>query len=528
MGTSVVRDAISLLSNHPGTDQALQPIEHLYHAAERYAEVIAVAGPGEPLSYAELAAQVRALAGALQRLDATPGSRVGICARNTVEHLLAMLATYAAGKVWVPLNPTNARTELDRMIDATRPTLFIADESCLDRFTPTDAPLVIGKAVTRHGSVPTLRALVAEWMGRRPETVARADSDPQIVKFSGGSTGAPKPVVQPQRCVNAQVEGILACFELDATDVNLVAAPLTHGASCFVLPVLAVGGRHVMLEDPKPPNVLNTIESYGVTTMYAPPTLIYGMVGEARATGSSHAGGRYRSLRHLIYSAAPMRSDQIRDAREAFGPVLETAYGQVEAPQIISAMRAEELENEENLASVGRPSPVATVGIMDPDGELLGSGKVGEIVVRGPLVMTGYLDRPDLTAATIVDGWLHTGDLGLLDERGYLYIRGRLRDVINSGGFKIFPGDVEAALARHPAVAECCVFGMDDPKWGEAVHAAVRRAPNATVEAAELIAFVKSELGSVKAPKAVHFVAELPRNAAGKVSRAAVRRLLTS
>ena len=524
--SSLVRDAIRLLSNHLVTDQALQPIEHLFLAAEPYAESIAVAGPGEPLTYAELARQVNALAAALQQLDGTPGSRVGICARNTVEHLLAMLATYAAGKVWVPLNPTNARTELDRMIEATRPALFIADESCLDRFTPTDAPLVIGKATTPQAGPPTVRGLIAEFAGQRPEPVSRADSDPQIIKFSGGSTGAPKPVVQPQRCVNAQVEGILACFELDATEVNLIAAPLTHGASCFVLPVFAAGGRHVMLEDPKPPTVLQAIESYGVTTMYAPPTLIYGMVGEARTNGWTRASGRFDSLRHLIYSAAPMRTDQIRDARDAFGAVLETAYGQVEAPQIISAMRAQELELEENVTSVGRPSPVATVGIMNPAGQLLEPGVIGEIVVRGPLVMSGYLDRPDLTAATIIDGWLHTGDLGVLDERGYLYIRGRLREVINSGGFKIYPGDVEQVLARHPAVAECCVFGVDDPKWGEAVHAAVRRAPNAEVEPAELIAFVKGEIGSVKAPKAVHFVAELPRNAAGKVSRAAVRQLV--
>ena len=137
--------------------------------------------------------------------------------------------------------------------------------------------------------------------------------------------------------------------------------------------------------------------------------------------------------------------------------------------------------------------------------------------------MNGYLDRPDMTAETIVDGWLHTGDLGLIDERGYVYIRGRLREVINSGGFKIFPGDVEAALTKHPAVAECSVFGVPDEKWGEAVNAAVRLETGVVVNAAELMAFVKAELGSVKAPKAIHFVGELPRNAAGKVSRAAVR-----
>jgi fatty-acyl-CoA synthase len=163
---------------------------------------------------------------------------------------------------------------------------------------------------------------------------------------------------------------------------------------------------------------------------------------------------------------------------------------------------------------------------MSTIGELLPDGEIGEIVVRGPLVMNGYLDRPDMTAEVLVDGWLHTGDLGVIDERGYVFIRGRLREVINTGGFKVFPGDVEAALAKHPAVAECSAFGVADEKWGEAVHAAVRLAPGVLVNAAELIAFVKTELGSVKAPKAVHFVSELPRNAAGKVSRAAVRRLI--
>jgi acyl-CoA synthetase (AMP-forming)/AMP-acid ligase II len=179
--------------------------------------------------------------------------------------------------------------------------------------------------------------------------------------------------------------------------------------------------------------------------------------------------------------------------------------------------------DERNLTSVGRPSPVARVGIMDPEGRLLPAGQAGEIVVQGELMMSGYLDRPDLTAQTIVEGWLHTGDLGLLDERGYLYLRGRLGERINTGGFKVHPEDVEAVLARHPAVAECSVFGVPHPKWGEAVHAAVRLAPGASATEAEMIAFVRAELDSVKAPKRVHFVSELPRNPAGKISRRAVR-----
>ena len=500
----------------------MRPIDHLYRGAERWPDAVAVAGPGAPLTYRVLVDAVDALGAALQALDPAPGSRVGICARNTVEHLIALLATYSAGKVWVPLAPTNSRADLDRMIAATRPTLFVADESALDRFTPTGAPVVLGKTSGTVADRPAVRGFVSEWAGRRPAYVRRDAGDAQIIKFSGGSTGAPKPVVQSIRCVNAQIEGILACFELDATDVNLIAAPLTHGASCFVLPILATGGRHVLLEEPKPTPILDTIEQYGVTTMYAPPTLIYGMIGEPSAVGRNYA-----SLRHLIYSAAPMRAEQIREAQRVFGPVIETAYGQVEAPQIVAAMRAADLTRDENLASVGRASPVAEVGIMAADGRLLPNDEIGEIVVRGPLVMNGYLDRPDMTAEVIVDGWLHTGDLGSVDDRGYVFIRGRLREVINTGGFKVFPGDVEAVLATHPAVAECSVFGVADDKWGEAVHAAVRPVEGAHVDSAELIAFVKSELGSVKAPKAIHVVSALPRNAAGKVSRAAVRQMVT-
>ena len=168
-------------------------------------------------------------------------------------------------------------------------------------------------------------------------------------------------------------------------------------------------------------------------------------------------------------------------------------------------------------------STLAPVADPSADGTTLGAGDVGEIVVSGPLLMSGYLDRTAETAAAIVDGWLHTGDLGMLDARGYLFIRGRLREVINSGGYKVYPGDVEASLARHPAVAECAVFGVDDARWGEAVNAAVVLKPGAMVASDELVAWTKAELGSVKAPKRVWFVERLERNAAGKVSRAAVR-----
>lgn len=472
----------------------MQPIDRLYGSIARNPGVVAVAGTAAgDLTYAQLGALVAALAAAFQDMDGQPGSRVGICLGNTVEHLLALLATYAAGKVWVPLNPRNARAELDAMIAVTRPTIVVDDGA-------------------------TVRALLAKWATKVPVRVERDAEDAQIIKFSGGSTGVPKPVVQSLRCVNAQADAIRDFFEFRADDVNLIAAPLTHGASCFVLPILEVGGRHVLIEQARAKAIFDAIPAHAVTTMYAPPTLLYALIDPPDAP---RAG--VKSLRHVIYSAAPMPPRRIRDCQRVLGPVIETAYGQVEAPQIIAAMRASELLADENLTSVGRPSSVATVGIMDANGAMLPRGEIGEIVVSGPLLMSGYLDRPADTARTMVDGWLHTGDLGVMDERGYLFIRGRLREVINSGGFKVFPGDVEVALAHHPAVAECAVFGVEDPKWGEAVNAAVVVRPGMNVTGEELTARVKVELGSVKAPKKVWFVERLERNAAGKVSRAAVR-----
>jgi acyl-CoA synthetase (AMP-forming)/AMP-acid ligase II len=487
----------------------------LERARARDPDAIAVQEGAESLSYATLVRQVDALASVLQELDPMPGSRIGICAYNTMEHLLALLATYAAGKVWVPLNPRNGRAELDAMVDLTRPSLIVADAACLDRFTPPPGVSVVtGKDATGGLSV---RGLIERDDGQHPVSHERAPDAEQIIKFSGGSTGMPKAVVQSVRCLAAQAAGIQRAFEFRSDDVNLVAAPLTHGTSCFILPVLGAGGRHVLCAEPRPAVVLEAL-GHGITTLYAPPTLIYAMLAEP------DVGARtFPALRHLIYSAAPMAPERIREARRVFGPVLETAYGQVEAPQIVTAMRAAEFNDEANLTSVGRAVPPTELAIMDTEGRALPPDTLGEIVVRGDLVMSEYLGLPELTARTVRDGWLHTGDLGIVDARGYLHIRGRLRETINTGGFKVLPADVEAVLGRHPAVAECCVFGVPDAKWGEAVHAAVRLHAGAQATEAALIAWVKAELDAVKAPKGVHIVASFPRTPAGKIARAAVR-----
>ena len=486
------------------------PIDLMYSGARQWPGAIAAEDGETSLTYRELVESVEALASALQQLAPGAGRRIAVCAPNTLEHLVSMLAILAAGHVWVPLNPRNGKAETGAIIDATRPVLAIVDVLCLDRLTPTDVPLVVSR---RDGtrSEPSVAGLIAEFRQRSPSSSEPSQQATQAIKFTSGSTGKPKGVLQSRRSWNACAAGILDAFRFAEDERFLAAAPITHGTSCFILPILSRGGRLILLERPKPPDILAAFARHDVTATYLTPTMIYMLMADAAVA--------FPKLRHLIYSGAPMRPQQIRAAQNVFGACLESCYGQAEAPQIISYMRAPDFADEANLDAAGHPGLGTRIGIMSDDGALLGRGNVGEIVVRGDLVMSGYLDNQDATAATIIDGWLHTGDLGLVDARGLLYIKGRLREVIISGGFNIYPADVEGALGKHPAVHECAVFGVDDPKWGEAVHAAVELNPGHSVNEEALIGHVKALLDSVKAPKRIHIVAQLPRSAVGKVLR---------
>jgi acyl-CoA synthetase (AMP-forming)/AMP-acid ligase II len=338
------------------------------------------------------------------------------------------------------------------------------------------------------------------------------------IKFTGGTSGVPKGVMQAYRGWNANIVSQRYAYGFTPKDRYIVNAPLTHGASTYILPILGSGGAFVFPEDSKPVTVLHTIAEHDVTTFFSPPTMV-SMLVEAARTEAVHTP----SLRNVIYGGAPMRPARIREAQEAFGPVLAATYGQTEAPQIITHLSSIDLMQEENLASAGRPSLFTDVGIMDDAGNLLTPGEPGEIVVRGDLLMTGCFNMPDKTAETIVGGWLHTGDLGVFDDRGYLYLRDRLREVIITGGFNVYPSDVETVLSRHPAIAECAIVGIPDDHWGEAVHAAVEAKPGTTIDPLEIIAFVKKELGSVKAPKVVHVFDTMPKSPVGKILKTSIQ-----
>jgi len=499
------------------------PIDFFLRAAARAPERIALDTPTETWTYGRLCAEVNTLATALQALDGepdgdTPG-RVAICASNTAQHVTALLATLAAGKVWVPLNARSTAPEIARILAATEPGVVLTDAPGLtlvgDALNTLNAAHV---ALDASRAPHSLTTLLRDYAGRTPQRRPYDRDATQAIKFTGGTTGLPKGVMQPTRAWVANIVNQIHTWQLTEADRYVVAAPVTHGTSTYLLPILAQGGALVFLDEHTPAAITSAFRERGGTIAFMPPTLIYMLMAQP---GVSRAD--FPALRNLVYGGAPMPVEKVGEVLAFFGPVVGATYGQTEAPQIVTALAPAELADPANLGSAGRVTWFSTVGIMDSSGQLLPAGQSGEVVVRGDLVMTGYWRLPDKTAETLINGWLHTGDVGVMDERGYLTIKDRLRDVIITGGFNVYPIDVENALAQHPAVYECCVFGLPDDKWGEAVQAAVQFYPGQHADAAELQAFVRARLGPVHTPKAIHVLTTLPRSSVGKVLKTAVR-----
>jgi len=493
------------------------PIDHLYRSARLVPDSVAVEAEGVALSYKELAVRVDALAAYIQSVVNGCRNRVAICAHNSLNHYLAILATYASGNTWVALNPQNSKRDLDRIVEVTHPKLFVVDDDCLDKFTPNGAPVLIGSDCAGGSEVT---AMIRRHTGRRPQRDGVTLDDLQAIKFTGGSTGIPKGVQQPLRVGTTVHVHMRLMYGYNRNDTGLAVSPLTHAGGTYILPLLAVGGRYVLLRKPAASAILDAIEQRGVTRMFLAPTLLYALIAEQERQPRNTSG-----LHSITYGAAPMPVEKIRQAQAVLGNKIDVTYGQTEASQCLTGATREELADDEHIGSVGRPGPLVQVEVMDAEGRILPAGEAGEVVARGDLLMKGYLDNPKLTAQTIVNGWLHTGDFGSFDEQGFLTIRGRLKDMIISGGFNVYPADVEGALSKHPGVHESVVFGVSDEKWGERVEAAVKLRDGAAVGAADLIQFVKSEIGSVQAPKTVHIVKDLPRNEVGKVLRREVKEL---
>ncbi len=484
---------------------------------------------GRTRTFAEVERASHQIAHGLLGLGTVPGeTKVAVWSPNCGRALEAVLGIARAGAVWVAVNARNSVGDIAAHLDLTDVEILLYHGDLADEL----AAVAGSCAKVRHfvriddgGAAPlSVDAWVNADFGLAPELEERS-GDAAIIFGSGGTTGRPKGVVFSHRtweCLTISIN--VAMPPTTERPVHLVVAPMTHAAGGLGLALLAVGATQVFMKGFDAGRVLAAIETCGVTHLFLPPTAIYGLLADPAIRRHD-----YSSLQYFFYAAAPMSVDKIREALDVFGPVMVQGYGQMEAgPMIGTCLSAADhrsalTDHPRRLASCGRPNLLTKLRIVDEAGRPIATGERGEIVIGGDFRMREYYRNEAATRETFRDGWVHTGDIGEIDEDGFVYIVDRKREMIISGGFNVYPGEVERVILAHDAVLDCAVVGVPDDKWGERVHAVVQLKPGASVDGAELIAFCKERVGSVLTPKTVDFWAELPRSAVGKVLRRVVR-----
>jgi acyl-CoA synthetase (AMP-forming)/AMP-acid ligase II len=473
------------------------------------------------------------IANGLLALGLPKETKGAVWATNDVMAWTCTLGLWRANMCWIPVGARNPAEENHFVLDA-----FDCEVLFFQKyFAPVVAELRSRLPKIRLWiciddelpDFPGARSL-ASWVQDQPATPPNVPVDMDdvvMLSATGGTTGMPKGVMNTHRSAQTFcAHFMIGCpYGAGDTPVNLAAAPMTHTAGLLSVPCTARGGTVVVVTKPDPALLLGAIPKYRVTELFLPPTVIY------RLLDIPDLGRKvdFSSLKYFMYGAAPMSVDKLKQAIEVIGPVMMGGYGQTEAPASIAYLPPSghfvhgQLAPDERLSSVGHPNPLIRVEIMNDANQILPKGETGEICVRGDLVMKGYYKAPEKTAEAIIDGWLHTGDVGHLDAEGCLHITDRKKDMIISGGFNVYPSEVEQVIWSHPAVQDCAVIGVPDAQWGEAVKAVVELNAGQQVSADELIALCKDKLGSVKAPKSVDFVDTLPRSPVGKVLKKDLR-----
>lgn len=496
----------------------------LIRALDRNADKPALYLGDVVLTAGEVRDQISTFIQALDSLGVGKGTPASMLSKNRPEVLIGMGSTMVAGCRNTALNPSGAFEDHRYIVDDAQIEMIVFDPRHFEeRATQLrDAcPSLTTLLSLGPSDVGTDILALAETFEPKPLVAAKVDGDDaSSMVYTGGTTGKPKGVVNTFRSGVTLPQIQMSEWQMPDEMRFLVCTPLSHAGAAFFLPTLLRGGALVVLEQFTPAGVLEAIEKYKITATMLVPTMIYMLLDHPDIDTRDLS-----SLQTLFYGASAMSPARLREGMAKLGPVFFQFYGQSECGMTIAVMRREEhlADDPARLASCGRPVPWLDVRLLDDDLREVPRGELGEICVRGPLVMREYWNKPDQTEEALRGGWLHTGDVARLDADGFMTIVDRKKDMIVTGGFNVFPREIEDVISGHPSVAAVAVVGVPDDKWGEAVKACVVPREGQTVDAEVLTALVKEAKGSVHAPKSVDVIDAIPVTGLGKPDKKALR-----
>ena len=506
----------------------LTTIDFLKHHIRHTPDAPATSDGNVKRSWKELGDRVARLASGLVSAGLQPGNRIAILAVNADYHYETLLAVWWAGGIVNPVNTRWSPAEIAYSLDDSDTRMLVIDPNFLPlladiRAQSSSLQTVIHVHQKDAGEGPSCQSLVAT--SAPMEALAVLPGDVAGIFYTGGTTGFPKGVTVTQQSIVANTYINLLEMPMNPSDVVLAVSPMFHLAGmCLVIRALVRGATLSFLPAFEEEAVINTMERDGVTYTLLVPVMIQRLLD-----AGTNLSTRLRSLRFIQYGASPINETLLRRLiRDLPHVALAQGYGMTETSGPYTVLPAEVHRDPDGphaarLRSAGRPAAGVELRVIREDGSPAAIGEVGEIVCRGPIVMQGYWNKPDLTAAALHGGWLHSGDAGFLDEGGFLFIVDRVKDMIVSGGENVYSAEVENALAKHPAVSACAVIAIPSERWGEQVHAVVVSKAGFTLNLEELRNHCKTLIAGYKCPVSAEFVTELPYTPAGKIQKNVLR-----